>query len=88
MKLFKCGETIFNDLDAMNKHMCMSNEKYKYWIEMYDNINNYNDWNHAPLSNTKIREAIDKVILEEQAEANNATVDTNKIEHLIKEVTN
>ena len=53
----------------------MKNTKEKYWSEMYDTITNYNDRNYTPLSNTNIREAIDKEIMEEQAEANNATVD-------------
>ena len=55
---------------------------------MYDIITNYNNCNHTPLSNTNIREAIDKVIMKEKAEANNATVDLfssqkNKIKDLI-----
>ena len=54
----------------------MANVKDKYWTEMYNTITNYNDRNHTPLSNVKIAEAIDKIILEEQAEANNNTVDT------------
>ena len=54
----------------------MKNTKEKYWSEMYDTITNYNDRNYTPLSNTNIREAIDKEIMEEQAEANNDTVDT------------
>ena len=53
----------------------MKNTKEKYWSEMYDTITNYNDRNYTPLSNTNIREAIDKEIMEEQAEENNATVD-------------
>ena len=55
-KLFKCGKTFFNNLDAMYDRACMENAKYKYWTEMYDTITNYNDWNHTPLSNTNIRE--------------------------------
>ena len=53
----------------------MENPKDKYWTKMYDTITNYNDQNHTPLSNEKIREAIHKLTLKEQAEANNVTVD-------------
>ena len=71
----------------------MENLKDKYWTEMYDTITNYNERNHAPLSNSSIRESIDKVMLEEQAESDNATVDTfspqrNKSAYLIKKVVN
>ena len=41
---------------------------------MYDTITNYNERNHTPLSKAKIREAINKVILEERSEPNNVTV--------------
>ena len=60
---------------------------------MYVTITNNNDRNHALLSNAKIREAIDQLILEYQSEANNFTVDTfspqiNESDNLIKEVIN
>ena len=60
---------------------------------MYNTIPNYNDRNHTSLSSTKIREVIDKVMLEYQTELNDATVDTfspqkNKSEDLIDKVTN
>ena len=54
----------------------MENAMDNYWAEMNDTITNYNDRNHTPLSNVKIREAIDKVMLKEKQEANNVTVDT------------
>ena len=59
---------------------------------MYDTITNHNDRNHTQLYNAKITEAIDQVILEEQTEANNATVDLfssqkNKSKNLILKVT-
>ena len=92
-KLFECGKEFFNNLDAAYECACMENAKDKYWGEMYDTITNYKDWNHAPLSNEKIREVIDKVILEEQVEANNVTVYTfspqiNESEDLITKVAN
>ena len=52
----------------MYERACMANEKDKYWTKIYDNLTNYNDRNHTPLSNAKIREAIHKVMLEEQEE--------------------
>ena len=60
---------------------------------MYDTITNYNDLNHTPLFNANIREAINKLILVEQAEANNVTVDrliTHKNEsgYLVNKVVN
>ena len=60
---------------------------------MIDTITNYNDRNNIPLSNANIRESINQVILEEQAKADNITVDTfsthrNKGEYLIDKVAN
>ena len=43
---------------------------------MYDNITKYNDHNHTPLSKVNIREAIDQVIREDQAETKDVIVDT------------
>ena len=60
-KLFKCGKTFFNNLDAPYECVCMENANNKHWTEMYDTITNYNDWNNTPLSNVKIREAIVQV---------------------------
>ena len=54
-KLFQCGEKFFNNLDVKYECVCMKNAKEKYWSEIYDTITNYNDWNHTPLSNAKIR---------------------------------
>ena len=60
---------------------------------MHDTIPNYNDRNHMSLSNAKIREANDKVILEHQVEENNVAVDMfspqrNKSDNLIDKVQN
>ena len=46
----------------------MSNANDKYWTEMYDNITNYNNLHHTTLSDANIREAVDKLMQEEQAE--------------------
>ena len=60
---------------------------------MYDTITKYNGQNHTTLSNVKIREAINKVMKEEQEESNNVMVDTfrpqrNKSDNIINQVTN
>ena len=77
----------------MYEHVCMENAKGNYWSEMYDNITNYNECNNKPLSNEKIREAIDQVILEDKTEADNIMVDAfsphrNGSEYMIDKVTN
>ena len=71
----------------------MANAKDKYWSETYNTINNYNGRNHTILPNTNTREAINKLLLEEQAKSNNVMVDKfnpqrNKSEYLIDKVTN
>ena len=57
---------------------------------MYDTITNYNEQNHSPLSNTKIIEVIYQVVLEDQVESNNVTVDTlsPKINDMTNKVAN
>ena len=92
-KLFKCRQEFLNNLDANYEHACMENVKDKYCMEMYNTITNYNDRNHKPLSNANIREVIDKLILEQQAELNNIMVDTfspqrKKSENMIDKVAN
>ena len=74
-KLFKCSKSVFNTLDATYERACRESSIENYMIEMYDTITNYNEMNHTPLSNTNIREAIDKIFLEEQAKGKNTTVD-------------
>ena len=61
--------------------------------EMYDTITNYNDRNNTQLPSAKIREAIYKLMLEEQEEANNIKVDKfsphiNEGDYLIGKVAN
>ena len=68
------------------------------WGGGYDTITKYNYQYHKPLHNVKIREAVNQVILEEQAESNNVIVDTfslhkikskniiNKVENLKKPI--
>ena len=92
-KLFKCNEQFFNNLYLIYECSCMENVKGEYWMEMNDTILNYSEWNHTPLSNAKIKEKIDKLMLEEQAESNKFLVDTfspqiNKSEFIINKVVN
>ena len=92
-KLFQCGKEFFNNLETACEHACTKNSKDNDWAEIYDTTKNYNDRNHTPLSNSKIRETTDKVILEEQAETSNVTVDTfilqrNEGDSLINKVKN
>ena len=47
----------------MYEHMCMASAKEKYWSELHHIITNWNDWNDTTLSNVKIREVINQVIL-------------------------
>ena len=92
-KLFRCNKKFFNYQDGTYKQGCMENSKGKYWSEMYDTVTDYNDRNHTSFSNAKIREAINQVILEEQAEVNSLTVDMfssqrNESDKIFNKVTN
>ena len=92
-KLFECIKMFFNNMDTHFERACVANVKEKYQSEIYDTITNYNDRNHIPLSSANNREAINQLIMEEQAESNNINVDTfspqrNESEDLIKKVAN
>ena len=65
-------------MDATYERTCMAIANKKYWSEFHHIINNYNDNNDTPLSIVKIREAISKIIPEEQfiAKSDKVTVDT------------
>ena len=55
----------------------MATSKDKYYTEMCNTINDYNDFNNTPWSNVKIQEAIGKAMEEESImDANDVTVDT------------
>ena len=62
-KLFECGKMFFNNLYTAYICAGMENPKEKYCPKIYDIITNYNDRNHTPLSNAKINEEIDQVII-------------------------
>ena len=62
-KLFEWVKTFFNKLDVTYKRTGTENTEEKYWSEIYDTITNSNECNHAPLSNTRIREEIDQLML-------------------------
>ena len=53
----------------------MANEKEKHWRGMYDTITKYNYKHSTQLSNVKITEVIDQVMVDEESEADNVTVD-------------
>ena len=55
----------------------------KYHTELYITIRYYNDCNGASLSNEKIRDAIRRVFVEEEADAHNVTVDTFSQTHVM-----
>ena len=63
--IFECGKKLLNNLDATCEQVCMATSKDKYYTEMSNTLNDYNDQNSTPLSNTKIGEAIEKVMEEE-----------------------
>ena len=92
-KLFEFGKNFFNNLETVYECTCIENAKEKYPGEMYDTITKFNDQHHTPLSNGNIRETIDQVTREGQAETNNLTVDAfspqrNESDNLINEVAN
>ena len=96
-KLFDCGKEFINNLDVTYEQACIESVKGKDWSKFHHNITNHNDRNDIPLYNVKIREAINKVMMEEQVitESNNITVDTfmgipqrKRGEYMIIKVTN
>ena len=74
--ILKCGNNLFNKLDATYKQACMVTPKDKHNTELSVTITNSNDHNGESLSNDKIRDAIIRFIVEEGVEAHNATMDT------------
>ena len=75
--LFECGKKFLNKLDSTCERACMETSNNKYYTEICNTLTNYNDCNNTPLSNTKTREAIRKVMEEESiTDANNITADT------------
>ena len=65
-----------NKVGATCKQACMANLRDKYYTELFRTITDCNDCNGAPLSNEKILDSIHKVIVEEEVDAHNITVDT------------
>ena len=53
----------------------METPRDKYYMELYRTIKYCNDRNGAPLSNDNIRDVMNRVIIEEEAEAHNVTMD-------------
>ena len=54
----------------------MATPRDKYYTKLYRTIMDCNVSNGAPFSNENIRDAINRVIVEEELEAHNLTVDT------------
>ena len=54
----------------------MATPRDKYYTELLRTITDCNDLNGALFSNEKIRDAIHRVIVEEEADLHNVTVDT------------
>ena len=69
LELFEYGSKFFNNLVATYECPCVENLKENYWVEMYDTITKYNDRHNTPVSNVKIREAINQVTREEKSRA-------------------
>ena len=74
-KIFRCGKNILNRIDATCERLCMETPRDKYYMELYRTIKYCNDRNGAPLSNDNIRDVMNRVIIEEEAEAHNVTMD-------------
>ena len=69
------GKNLLNNLDATYERACMATTKDKYYTELYRTIKDCNYCNGTSLSNENIRDAINRVIVEEEAEAHNVTMD-------------
>ena len=52
--LFKCGKTFPDNVYATCERACMENSKDTYYINMCNNLTDYNDRNNTPLFNTNI----------------------------------
>ena len=52
--LFKCGKTFSDNVYATCERACMETSKDTYYINMCNNLTDYNDRNNTPLSNTNI----------------------------------
>ena len=72
----ECGKNLLNRLDTTCEWACMETPRDKYYTELYRNITDYNSHNGALFSNEKIWYAIHRVIVEEEVEYHNVTVDT------------
>ena len=76
LNIFVCGKNLLNRIDATCEQACMATSRDKYYTELYRTITDWNDQNGASLYNENILDAICRVIVEEEVEAHNVTVDT------------
>ena len=63
----------------------MATPREKYNTKIYETLVHYNECNNAPFSNEKIRQAMNIVIVEEELDDHNVTVDTFFQSHVTQE---
>ena len=73
--VFECGR---NNPDVSCERACISNVENEYYTDVLDTLNKYQDCHGKILSNKKLREAVRRVMDEEEMERNinNITCDT------------
>ena len=52
--LFGCGKNLLNKLDAKCKRACIATSRGKYYTEIFNTLNDYNNRNNTQLSNANI----------------------------------
>ena len=72
-------ENLLNRRDAAYKRACISTSREKYYTKVYKTLVDSNDRNDASFSNEKIQQSIRKVIVEEDVDARNITLDAHNI---------
>ena len=67
-------------LDVSYERACMATPKEEYFTEMLDHLIEHNIFHGTPMSNEKLREAVIRVVADEEKNAkrnvNNVTTDT------------
>ena len=64
--LFECGRNILDRLDVSYERAYMATQKEKYFSEMLDYLNNYNEQHGDQFSSEKLQDAVIRVIEEEE----------------------
>ena len=65
-----------NRLDSTCERACTKNPIDKYYAELYRTITDCNGRNGAPFSNKEILDTINRVVVKEEADSHNFTVNT------------